>query len=70
MNKVTLYTIGCPKCVVLEKKLKLAGIDFDTITDIEAIQKTGYTAVPILEADGRFMEFTEAVKWVNEHSKK
>ncbi len=63
---IKLYTIDCPQCLVLEKKLSLKGIQFETIKDKELMQQMGIDAVPILEVNGEKMDFTNAVKWVNE----
>lgn len=64
---VKLYTTNCPKCRVLETKLKQKKIDFETITDISVIQEKGFMEAPILEIDEIFYPFSEAVKWVNGH---
>lgn len=62
---IILYTTGCPKCFVLESKLKDKGIQYEIITDTELMLKKGFNFMPILEVDGKTMEFTEAVQWVN-----
>ena len=62
---VTLYSTGCPKCKVLTKKMKEKNIDYDEIEDVELIKNKGFMQVPILEVDGKVMDFGEAVKWIN-----
>lgn len=64
---VILYTTHCPKCLVLEKKLTSKNIEFEEITDNELMLKKGFTIVPVLEVDGKTMEFKEANTWINEH---
>ena len=44
-----LYTIDCPACRVLEKKLTLKGISFEKIFDEELFERLGYIDFPILE---------------------
>lgn len=63
--KIVLYTTGCPKCKVLEKKLELKNIQYDIITNEEEIRNTGFLSLPILKVDNKFMPFTEAISWVN-----
>lgn len=67
--KIILYSTNCPKCKVLESKLKSRNIQFDVITDIDVIRKTGYTEAPILEIqsdkDVRRLLFTDAVQFIN-----
>lgn len=62
-----LYSTGCPKCNVLEKKLKSKNVDFVIETDIEPVAKLGYTSAPILwsKNTNKYYTFTEAVKFVN-----
>lgn len=63
---VKMYTTGCPRCNVLKKKLDEKGIQYEMITDKDIMMSKGFSVVPILEVDDRIMEFTEAVKWINE----
>ena len=62
---VKLFTTHCPKCMVLEKKLKAANVDFEVVEGAEAIAEKGYSEAPLLEVDGEIKTFTEAVQWVN-----
>lgn len=62
---IKLYTIGCPRCLVLEKKLNDNNIDFLKITSIKTIQKKGYELFPVLEVDDKPMNFREALNWLN-----
>lgn len=62
---VILYTTHCPKCKVLETKLKLKNIDFKEETNIEEMESLGFTTAPVLKVDDKFMDFGEAIKWVN-----
>ena len=64
---VTLYTTHCPKCRVLEIKLRQKNIPYTTVTDINKIIATGRKTAPILEVGGIFMEFGEALEWVKNH---
>ena len=66
---VTLYSIGCGKCIVLEKKLKQAGIEFEVCDDREVIEDKGFDYMPVLEVDDKTMQYDEAIKWVDERSK-
>ena len=66
---VKLYTTKCPKCLVLEKKLVSKGVDFILETDVSPVIEKGYSTAPILQVDDEYMEFPEAVQWVNNYSK-
>lgn len=66
MGKVTLYQHGCPRCRVLKMKLDQKGIQYDEVTDIEAMKAKGFQEAPKLEVNGVVMGFKEAVEWVKE----
>lgn len=66
--KPILYTTHCPKCSVLEKKLKQAGVNYEICEDIETMQNKNIDTAPALEINGQLLNFIEAVKWVGEHS--
>lgn len=61
---VVLYSTHCPKCMVLEKKLKQAGVDFKLVEDADLMIKKGFVSAPVLEVDGNPMIFSDAMKWV------
>ena len=62
---VKLYSTHCPKCKVLETKLKSKNIEYEECNDVDEMLSKGLTSVPYLEVDGKLMTFGEAVKWVN-----
>ena len=62
---VILYSTGCPKCNVLKKKLDKAKVDYSVVSDKEAILKTGFTTVPVLQVDDKFLGFKEANEYLN-----
>ena len=63
---MVLYSTNCPKCKVLEMKLKKKNIDYSVFSDVEAMMEMGIKAAPILELDdGQRLDFNTAIKWVN-----
>ena len=65
---IKLYTIDCPKCKVIEKKLVNANIDFIIVKDRDEIKAKGMDLMPVLEVDDVRMNFKQACDWVNERS--
>lgn len=63
---VTLYSTNCPRCKVLKTKLEQKNIDYRVVDDVDKMIRLGMTEVPQLEVDNVRMNFSEAVKWVNE----
>lgn len=64
---IKLYSTNCPKCKVLEAKLRHNNIDFELVTDfdVKPFVKKGIMSAPILEVDGEYMEFSKAVDFAN-----
>lgn len=63
---VTLYTTHCPKCKILEKKLKEKKIKYQEIADVDTMIAMGFRSAPYLQVDEATMDFAEANKWLNE----
>lgn len=63
--RVTLYTTHCPKCKVIESKLKSKGVKYIEVSDTDTILKLGFQTVPIIDVDGTILEFAEANNWIN-----
>lgn len=63
---VVLYSTHCPKCNVLELKLKKKGIDFEENNNVDLMIQKGFTTAPLLEVDGVIYNFKEAVEWIGE----
>lgn len=70
---VVLYSTNCPRCRVIELKLKKEGIDFKIVTDLDTVlsigKKAGINSAPILEVGGKFFDFPAAIKYINEGNK-
>lgn len=62
---VILYTVDCPKCLILEKKLNQASISFETCRDEDIMGQKNISSIPTLEVDGKLYTFKEAVDWIN-----
>lgn len=63
---VILYSTHCPKCKVLEMKLKQKNIGYEEVTDVELMQEKGFKSVPKIEVDRVVYDFKEAVDWIGE----
>ena len=64
MNMI-LYTVDCPKCKVLEKKLNNANISFEICKDTKLMAEKNISKLPMLEVDGEMLTFKEAVDMIN-----
>lgn len=61
---IKFYTIHCPACNVLKKKLDEKKISYEEITDKELMMSKGFTSLPMLEVDGQILNFNGAMKWI------
>ena len=70
MESVFVYTIGCPQCNVLEKKLALAGVEYNVITDEAIFDELGIDQFPMMSVNGGpLMTYSEAIKWIKQRGK-
>ena len=66
MMDVTLFSTNCPRCKVLAQKLTDKGIEFKISDDVEEMIRRGFMSAPVLDVDGRSMDFTDAINWLKE----
>ena len=64
---ITLYTTHCPRCVVLESKLKQKNIKYTSCEDIDFMTEKGFMQAPMLEVDDKVMDFKTANDWINKY---
>lgn len=62
---IILYTVDCPRCKVLEKKLNNANISFEVCKDTKLMAERNISKLPMLEVDGEMLTFKEAVDMIN-----
>lgn len=62
---IKLYTTHCPKCKVLEMKLMSKNIEYQECTDEKEMVDKNILSVPVLEIDGKYLNFSEANTWIN-----
>lgn len=64
-NNIILYSTHCPRCNVLEQKLKSKKIPYTEVNDTEIMLQKGFNTVPVLEINGTVLDFKEANNWIN-----
>ena len=62
---VIFYSTHCPKCKVLEMKLKQKNINYTENDNVEEMLSLGIQSAPALSVDNKIYLFTDAIKWVN-----
>lgn len=65
MDKITLYTLNCPKCRQLEKRLNERRIKYEICTDINIMKSLGIMSAPYLQVNDELMDFTKAWRWAS-----
>ena len=66
MNKnIVLYSTGCPKCEILKKKMGEKNISYTEINDIDIMNEKNITFVPMLEIEGKLLNYRESVGFIN-----
>lgn len=64
---MTLYSNNCPKCIVLKKKLSNKNILYEDCNDLSIIKDKGFTFLPILEVKGVYLNFSQAIEYINKN---
>ena len=59
---ITLYSTGCPKCNILERRLTNDNIEFEIINDIDKLIDMGFQNAPVLQINDQFIVFEDAMK--------
>ena len=65
---IILYSTHCPKCKILEQKLKSKNIEYVEFTDVDKMIEMGFSMMPMLKVDSVVMDFATANKWINERN--
>ena len=63
---VILYSTGCPKCDVLKQKLNGKSIQYTENNSVDEMIALGIAQVPVLSVDGKQLNFSQAVMWINQ----
>lgn len=64
---IKLYSNDCPRCKVLEKKLELKNIPYEKVDfNVEELLNKGFTMMPIINMDGNYYEYKDAIKLIND----
>lgn len=63
-NKVIFHSSHCPRCLILEKKLKEKGIVYEENNDIQVMLDKGLETAPALEVNGIMKNYKESVEWL------
>jgi len=70
---IKFYTIDCPKCKVLEIKLTKANLPYEVERDKAKVLEVGrehnVLSAPILQVDDKFLNFSDAIKYLQEVTK-
>lgn len=62
---IYIYTIGCPACNVLVKKLVANDLQAQLITNERIFEELGIEVFPMMRIDnGPLMNFREALAWI------
>lgn len=62
--EIILYTTHCPKCKVLETKLRQKNISYQECEDIEKMKEMGFKSTPVLSVDNNIYQFTDALNFL------
>lgn len=62
--EIIFYSTHCPRCKVLETKLKQKNLQYTEECDTEVMSAMGIKSAPTLKVDGNILHFKEALEWL------
>ena len=66
MNKIILFSNGCPRCKILKQKLDDKQIKYSISEDFDELIENGLQTAPVLKVNNEYYQFSEAVKFIGE----
>lgn len=69
MNRVILFSTGCPNCKRLKLLLNKNNIHYVENNSIDEMLALGFSRVPVLSVDDINMDYNDAKKWIEENGK-
>ncbi len=67
MDKITIYSTGCPNCRYVEKSLQNLNLKYEVVTDVNVMKSLGMSFAPGLQInDGPIMNISQIRKWLKE----
>lgn len=66
---VVLYSTGCPKCNVLEGRLKKNNINFKVSYNIDKLIEMGFQSAPILKVNDNYFDFGRAMNMLKSYER-
>ena len=64
-DKIIFYTIDCPKCQILKRKMDNKNIQYEIINNKKIIIKKGISQLPMLEIKGHLLNYKGGVDYIN-----
>lgn len=65
--EIIFYSTHCPRCKVLEMKLKQKNLSYTEETDTDVMASLGIKSAPTLSVDGTILHFKEALDWIKDY---
>ena len=69
MDKVILFSTGCPNCKILKSLLNRKEIIYTENNSIEDMLNLGLNKVPVLCVNDKYYEYQQAKIWIENYSK-
>lgn len=66
---VILYSTGCPKCNLLEKRLTASNIDYKISDDVEILIEKGFQSAPVLQINDEYLDYASAMRKLRDYER-
>lgn len=64
---ITLYSTGCPKCQILEKRLKKNNFNFTISDDVNILIEKGFQSAPVMAVGKLFFDYGSAMNLLKKY---
>ena len=69
-NEITLYTIHCPKCKMLQKLMEIKKVNFDVVDDMKTVTSVAMEydikSAPFAIINGELYDAKKLQQWIKE----
>ena len=67
-NIIIYSTNTCFRCKLVKQMLSQHNVEYTETTDIEAMKEKGFKEVPMMEVDGRILDYSDVLTWLKDNN--
>ena len=68
MADIILYSTNCIRCRLVKQMLDIHNVSYTEINDQQAFEDKELESFPVLEVDGKIMEYSTILTWLKQNN--